>query len=114
MQKPWMPLYVADYKAKTAHLNASQHGAYLLLIMHYWAAGGLPEDDEQLARVACMSPSEWKRNRPIIAAFFHDGWKHDRVADELAKAADLSVKRRAAAEQWRINRRANGGSSGEH
>ena len=52
---PWMPLYVGDYRADTTHLNATQHGAYLLLIMHYWQHGGLPDDDEQLARIACMS-----------------------------------------------------------
>jgi len=58
-----MPLFVADYRSKTSHLSAAQHGAYLLLIMHYWETGGLPSDDGALARVASMSPSEWKKNR---------------------------------------------------
>jgi uncharacterized protein YdaU (DUF1376 family) len=94
-----MPLYVADYRADTAHLSAAQHGAYLLLIMHYWTTGCLPTDDAPLARIAGMTPSEWRKNRPVIAAFFSADWRHKRIDGELAKAADISGKRRAAAEQ---------------
>lgn len=93
MSRPWMPLYVADYKKDTGHLGAAEHGAYLLLIMHYWATGGLPDNDRQLARIACMSPSAWKRTKPTLVPFFYDGWKHKRIDDELAKTAVASARR---------------------
>jgi len=98
--RPWMPLYVGDYRADTNHLSAAQHGAYLLLIMHYWQHGRLPEDDEQLSRVACMSVAEWRKNRPVIRAFFRDGWRHDRIDREISEACD------------RYDRRANAGKKG--
>jgi len=102
-----MPLYVADYRADTAHLSAAQHGAYLLLIMHYWATGALPKDDAAMARIACMSPAEWKRNCPIIYPFFDNDWRHKRIDAELARAADISSKRSASAKQRRSNSSAN-------
>ena len=99
MSRPWMPLYIADYRKDTGHLSAAEHGAYLLLIMHYWATGRLPDNDRQLSRIACMSPAEWKRARPIVEPFFEDGWKHGRIDEELAKAADISNKRSEARKQ---------------
>jgi hypothetical protein len=70
-----MPLYVADYLADTAHLNAAQSGAYLHLIMHYWQAGGLPQNDDALARIARMTPAEWKNSKEIILGLFEpNGW----------------------------------------
>jgi uncharacterized protein YdaU (DUF1376 family) len=99
MSRPWMPLYVADYRADTAHLSAAQHGAYLLLIMHYWTTGGLPKDDAAMARIACMSPAEWKRAYPVIYPFFEGDWTHKRIDAELARAADISRKRAASAKQ---------------
>jgi uncharacterized protein YdaU (DUF1376 family) len=76
---PWMPFHIGDYRAETAHLNATQHGGYLLLIMHYWQQGRLPDDDEQLARVACMPIREWRKNRAVLRALFGDGWRHERI-----------------------------------
>lgn len=99
MSLPWMPLDVAAYRKDTAHLEAAEHGAYLLLIMHYWAVGSLPEDDRQLARIAAMTTAQWKRSKPVVQAFFHDGWKHKRIDKELARAAEISSKRAAAAMQ---------------
>lgn len=94
-----MPLYVADYLRDTRKLTAAEHGAYLLLIMEYWTVGELPADDRQLSRIASMSPAEWKRARPNIEGFFHDGWKHKRLDAELAKSIEISSKRSTSAKQ---------------
>jgi uncharacterized protein YdaU (DUF1376 family) len=92
----WMPFYIADHLRKTMHLSAAENGAYLHLIMHYWQHGGLPDDDVRLARIARMTTRQWKAARPVLQAFFHDGWRHDRVDEELAKATDRTMKRKAA------------------
>lgn len=102
-----MPLYVADYRADTAHLNAAQHGAYLLLIMHYWQTGSLPKDDAAMARIACMSPSEWRKTCPVIFAFFDGNWSHKRIDAERSRAAEISSKRSASAKQKKNNGPAN-------
>lgn len=95
MNRPWMPLYVADYLADTAHLNATESGAYLHLIMHYWMNGGLPTDDKLLARVAKMTLAQWRKARPLIEPFFMQGWKHKRIEFELTEAARISAAGKA-------------------
>lgn len=97
---PYMPLYVADYLADAAHLTTFQHGAYLLLIMTYWQRGQpLPNDDAKLARICRMTAREWARNREVLSDFFaideHE-WKHKRIAHELARVADKSLKAKRA------------------
>ncbi len=99
MKRPWMPLWIDDYMAATATLTTQEHGAYLLLIFHYWREGSLPEDDKKLARIVRLSLKEWMAIREVIAGFFFDGWKHKRVEKELAKCSDLSEKRKVAAER---------------
>lgn len=94
MRAPWMPLYIADYLADTAHLTAAEHGAYLLLIMHYWRVGKLPTEDSQLARIARMNPREWAKSRDTIAAFFDADWRHGRIESEILKS-DLKSKARS-------------------
>jgi uncharacterized protein YdaU (DUF1376 family) len=97
-----MPLYVADYLADAAHLTATQHGAYLLLIMNYWQRGcPLPDDDRRLARIARVGPREWARMRDTISEFFSiaDGaWVHNRIEHELARVSDKSLKSKKAAQ----------------
>lgn len=96
-KKPWMPLYIADYLKDTTHLGALESGAYLHLIMDYWQNGKLPDDNRQLARIAKMTDREWKAARSTLQAFFHDGWKHKRIDEELSHAEEVSSKRRDAA-----------------
>ena len=102
-----MPLNIADYLKDTRRLTAAEHGGYLLLIMDYWTNGNLPTDDDSLGRIACMLPNEWKKAKPKIAPFFSSTWRHKRIDKEIAKAADISSKRRAAAEQKHSKSSAN-------
>ncbi len=97
MSLPWMAFDVADYLSDTGHLTTAQHGAYLLLIMHYWKRGALPDADDQLAAITRMTPANWRQAKPTIQGFFYDGWKHGRIERELAKAAEISSKRSVAA-----------------
>ena len=100
----WMPFYIGDYRADTSHLSTTQHGAYLLLLMAYWQQGGLPDDDEQLARIAGLAPAEWKRHRPIIGSFFEEGWRHGRVDRELATAGERYERRSKASQKGNATR----------
>jgi uncharacterized protein YdaU (DUF1376 family) len=96
MSRAWMPLYIGDYLADTQHLTTTQHGAYLLLIMHYWQHGGLPKDDEAIAWISRLKPDQWRSNCKAIAALFEPGWKHKRIERELEKARIVSEKRTLA------------------
>lgn len=100
MNRPWMPLYIADYLRDTSHLRALESGAYLHLIMAYWVAGSLPNDDKQLATIAKVSDREWKKMRSLMEPFFGVGFSsHKRIDAELAKAKQVSSKRKSASEQ---------------
>ena len=85
MRRPWMPLYIGDYLAKTSHLTTIQHGAYLLLIMHYWANGSLPGTDAERMAIARMSHDEWAGNCQVLARFFTSSWRHERIDDILER-----------------------------
>jgi uncharacterized protein YdaU (DUF1376 family) len=96
MGRAWMPLYVGDYLRDTRDLNTLQHGAYLLLIMHYWQHDALPADDARLAAITGLSIAQWRRIREPVQAKFSDGWRHKRIEAEIAKTDRALMQRRAA------------------
>lgn len=92
----WMPIYIGDYLADTGHLTTAQHGAYLLLLMHYWRKRELPSDDKQLSAIAKLPLRIWLDMKETIQAFFYDGWKHKRIEAEFQERQEVSDKRSAA------------------
>jgi uncharacterized protein YdaU (DUF1376 family) len=96
----WMPLYVGDYLADTMHLSAEEHGAYLLLLMHSWRTGALPDDDKTLAAIARVSLKVWRAGLGgTIRAFFSPserGLVQLRLERERERAGANTQKRRAA------------------
>src|ERR1700732_4930636 len=99
MNRPWMPLYVGDYLGDTGHLTTAQHGTYLLLMMHYWRKGELPDDDRQLSKITKLPLRTWCEYRPTLQDFFHSGWKHKRIDAELARMMRVSEKRAIAGQK---------------
>jgi uncharacterized protein YdaU (DUF1376 family) len=99
MDRPWMPFYWGDYFRDTRHLTKLQHASYMLLIGHYWTTGALPDDDKQLAIITLSTPEEWQADKPVLQAFFHDGWKHKRVEAEMRRYVEIVAKRRAAGQK---------------
>ena len=95
-KRPWFPFYVGDYLANTGHLRTIDHGAYLLLIIHYCEKRGLPTDDHQLAAIARLTDREWKLVRPKLVSMFSENWRSKRIDEEIAKAEAISNKRSAA------------------
>ena len=110
MNPPKMPIHIGDYMRDTGHLRAAGHGAYLMLLFHYWSTGSLPEDDEQLSAIARMSSAEWRKMKPTIEKFFKPGWRHGRVEEDL-EAAKQSYEARAKAGQKGGKAKADGKQS---
>ncbi|HEX7881942.1 MAG TPA: DUF1376 domain-containing protein [Afipia sp.] len=112
MTPPKMPIHIGDYKRDTGHLRAAEHGAYLLLLFHHWSTGSLPDDDRQLSAIACMTPAEWRKARPILIKFFDEGWRHGRVEKDLEEANSNYEKRaKAGSEGGKAKARAKQSSS---
>jgi uncharacterized protein YdaU (DUF1376 family) len=95
-----MRLNVGHYVLDTRHLTRSEHGAYLLLLMSMWSAGGrLAADDAQLAKLALCTPDEWAEMRATIMRFFTKRGRsisQKRLTAELAHARDVIEERRKA------------------
>jgi uncharacterized protein YdaU (DUF1376 family) len=73
-KRPWMPLYVGDYRLGTLDLTLEQHGAYLLLLMLAWRRpdGKIPDDENWIrANLPPMHGRTFNHVvRPILARFF--------------------------------------------
>lgn len=86
----YFTMFTGDYLRDTMHLTTRQHGAYQLLLMHYYGTGRpLPLNEIAVRTITRESPDEWKQDGPIVMAFFTDetdGWHQKRADKELQGA----------------------------
>jgi uncharacterized protein YdaU (DUF1376 family) len=122
----WYPHYPGDYGRDTADLSMMEHGAYRLLLDHYYSTGAaLPTDRVRLYRVChAVDPAEQRAVDTVLVQFFaleDDGYHNQRADRELAKRIELRSTlsesgRRGAERRWRrpstINGQANGHPNG--
>lgn len=93
-------------------------GALLLLKMHLWHIGPIPDDDIALARITAASPAEWKRLRKTLEPLFVvkcGEWQREDWNDELEAAYEAVNKARAKSQKGHAARwggRASGNASG--
>lgn len=97
MSLPWFPFKIGDYVRDTMRLSTEGHGAYLLLILDYYATEQAPpDDDEVLAAITKLPVDVWKaKHRRTIEVFFEvrDGrWHHDRIETEIAERTEKHTK----------------------
>jgi uncharacterized protein YdaU (DUF1376 family) len=107
----WLPFNTESYRASTADLSTLEHGAFLLLRLHYWHTGPLKNDNKILARIAGLSASEWRKVRPSLERFFEidQEWINAEWDVELEKAFECIDKKskagkKAADARWQGER----------
>lgn len=102
-ERPFMQLYVSDFLGDTLGLSTEGIGAYMLLLMAMWNAGGtLPDDEAKLARITRMSIKRWRAVAADLLGFFErDNGRitHQRLSKELLKGERKSELRASAGER---------------
>lgn len=99
--------YMGDYGRDTSHLSLAEHGAYTVLLDHYYASRvPLPEPLDGLYRICrAMSKPEQQAVQSVAAQFFpvgQDGLRHNPRADAELEIWDTRAK----------TSRGNGGKGG--
>lgn len=95
---PYIQIYVADYLSDTMHLDAEEHGAYLLLIFNYWQTGK-PLPKKRLAKIARVSNDRWPAVEDSLSEFFNDTgtvWEHKRIEADLRMVEEAQAQRAKA------------------
>jgi len=109
-RRPWFPFYAGDYLADTGHLTLAQHGAYLLLILHYYRTTTLPANAvHRICR--CSNDADKEICDSILREFFvRDGevYRHKRIEEEIVildhKSEACAARAKIAANaRWKPN-----------
>jgi uncharacterized protein YdaU (DUF1376 family) len=54
-QLNWLPLYWQKFIIGTLELSAEETGAYILLLIHQWDKGFIPENDKEIKKISRVS-----------------------------------------------------------
>lgn len=84
-------LYIGDYQRDTAHLSVVEHGAFLLMLQHYYATEKpLPLDIRAICRlIRADSKQDREATEKVLAEFWtetSEGYVNNRAMREILKA----------------------------
>ena len=96
MSKSWFPFYGGDFLKATMDLTPEEIGCYVLLLIHYYQHGGLPESSKNLAVITKCSGRKWRAIAQALAPKFESGWVNTRAEKELIKQQEIAAKRQKA------------------
>lgn len=98
----WFKLYIGDYQRDTAHLSVTEHGAYLLMLQHYYATEKPLPTGKALHR---MLRAQDKHERDAIDSVASQFWTttdaglvNERADVEIEKASTQADTNRAIAQ----------------
>jgi uncharacterized protein YdaU (DUF1376 family) len=100
-------LNIGEFLQDTAHLSTAEIGAYMLLIMHYWARGGPCPNLDAFRRVTRLDNRQWLRSGDVLRSFFNDNLTHNRLDKDLAQVIEKSEAKSANALEQHRKRRGN-------
>lgn len=113
----WYAFYPGDYARSTAHLSIAEHGAYRLLLDHYYSTDApLPPDNPALYRIArAFNRQERAAVDSVVSQFFElgaDGYHNRRADREIARRADQHARlsngaKKAMQNRWGSHKQAN-------
>lgn len=103
-------LYIGDYQRDTADLSLAEHGAYLLMLQHYYATERPLPQGKALHRMLRAADKDERDAIDVIVARFwtltEAGLINERAGIEIAKAGDQAETNRRIAREREAARRA--------
>lgn len=88
-----LPFDATNYLADTLHLSTEEHGAYFLIILHYWQTKK-PIQETYLPSITKLN-GKWTTVSKKLEPFFqitNGEWKHNRIEQDLFAAKTKSAK----------------------
>lgn len=95
---PYLPLYVDDYEAATAHLTPEEDGIYNRILRLCWRTPGcsIPNDAVWIARKIRLSAADYERiAKPVVEEFFKVS--RGRLVQKRLKAEYDAISRKKSA-----------------
>lgn len=103
-------LYIGDYQRDTAHLSVTEHGAYLLMLQHYYATEKpLPTGKALHRMMRAQDKAERDAIDAVVAQFWEEtpeGLVNGRADVEITKAGAQAETNRAIAQAREARRKA--------
>lgn len=114
----WVTWWIGDYLKDTSDLSLMEHGAYRLLLDHYYSTDGrLKADMVSLYRICrAMTDEEQAAVGKVVRVFFStdaEGMLRNKKADEVLAEAKAFVKAKSEAGKKGAEKRWNGKGNGE-